>query len=262
MPKILKNTTLSDIELKRIGVTIPSSGQETIKVEEYGDLASVESIAEITPLINSGDIVVNDGTTDLDAETGIRFIEYADKVTIQKDDVDIEKYLKKINFEGDAIVTDNGDGKATVSIGETGQFTGKIIDFGFFSSGNTSNKWLAFTNGSTSTDTLPFIMPQDACLTGLTFSNQDDNVDIDIEIYKNGITDVDKVFTWEIRNKRTAWKTINPGGTCFLQGDRVHVYARKFDGGTGDQTAQDPVLEIFFLLTSNVISEGGTVNGV
>jgi hypothetical protein len=78
MAKILKNTTLSDIELIELGITIPASGQFTVEVTDYLFLGSEETLSEITSLINSGDIVVNDGTSDLSANDGIAYISYPD----------------------------------------------------------------------------------------------------------------------------------------------------------------------------------------
>jgi hypothetical protein len=78
MAKILKNTTLSDMELSELGKTIPASGQITIPVQEYILLASDDSIAECTAPITNGDIVVNDGTVDLSASDGLNYIRYPD----------------------------------------------------------------------------------------------------------------------------------------------------------------------------------------
>ena len=155
-------------------------------------------------------------------------------------------------------MADGGDGKATITIGETGQFTGKLIDFLFISSGNTSDKWLGIGNGSTASNTLPLIMPQECELTALTFSNQDDNVDMDIQVFINGSLH----YTWEMRNKRTAWKTDISGAGTIAQGARVSLFMKKFTGGTDDQTAQDPVVAVFFVYTDDNDGEGGTQNGV
>ena len=76
--KILRNTTLADIELLEIGLTIPASGQVEVNTESFLDLAADNSITELTPLINSGDIIVNDGTVDLSAADGLTYIAYPD----------------------------------------------------------------------------------------------------------------------------------------------------------------------------------------
>lgn len=62
MAKIVKNTTISDIELPDTGTTIPASGQLTLDPIEYYLYAAS---TDIIPHIDSGDIVINDGTADL-----------------------------------------------------------------------------------------------------------------------------------------------------------------------------------------------------
>jgi len=76
--KILKNTTVLDIVLKAVGVTVPASSQLTIDKTEYGLIATDDSILEITSFINSGDIVVNNGTKDLNAVDGLNFLRIPD----------------------------------------------------------------------------------------------------------------------------------------------------------------------------------------
>lgn len=137
---------------------------------------------------------------------------------------------------------------------------GKLIPFFFFSTGNVSNKFLNFTNGSTTTDTLPMVLPFGAQLVATTFSNQDNDVDTNVLIYRNGVLPGNLMYTRLIRNKRTAWKTnINVSG--FLQGDRVSVYLEKFTGGTGLSTAQNPVVLLLFAVNPAQLGEGGRQNG-
>ena len=178
---------------------------------------------------------------------------------VQQDDSDIVSDAEVVNFEGDVTVTDEGDGKVTVTVGETGQFKGKLIDFTFGSGGNASDKYMnTSSNGNVPSNEAPLIMPQDGVLVALTFINSDDNVDQDIEVYTNGIL----VFTWGIRNKRWAWKTDLSGMVTTLQGDRISIFSRKYSLGTGDPTVQNPILEVFFQLTSNYENEGGGQTGV
>ena len=176
---------------------------------------------------------------------------------VEKDDVEVVPDFEIINFEGDVSVIDEGDSKVTVTIGETGQFKGKVIDFTFGSTGNVSNKWLNVASSVPSNE-VPLIMPQDGNLLGITFANEDDDVDQDVEIYVNGVLK----FTWELRNKRWAWKTDINLGTPLLQGERVSVFMRRYNGGTGDPTSQNPIVEVFFNLTSNYANEGGGQTGV
>jgi len=90
MVKILKNTTLSDISLEILGITIPASGQFELNTEDYIEAANEESISELTTLINSGDIVINDGFVDLKPQEGIEqvsiftFRDYKDRFVINQ----------------------------------------------------------------------------------------------------------------------------------------------------------------------------------
>lgn len=116
--KILKNNTISDIVLKTVGYTILASDNYTIEVSEFRFWATPDVITEITPFINSGDITVNDGINDLSATDGIRYLKYPDRAYIQQDSVDVTRVNEVLNFEGEHVeVTDDGNGKATVTIG-------------------------------------------------------------------------------------------------------------------------------------------------
>lgn len=115
--KILKNTTVSPITLKKLGITVPALGQITVDRVEYPYLSSVDRLNEINPLITSGDIVINNGVIDLSVSEGIRFIEYADRLDTQKTGTSVTKTTKTIDFKtGPFDVVDSGDGKTTVSL--------------------------------------------------------------------------------------------------------------------------------------------------
>lgn len=73
---IIKNTTLSNISLKEIGRLIPSSSSITINIQDYLLLSAEESVTELTPYINSGDIVINDGNNDLTPSVALNWILY------------------------------------------------------------------------------------------------------------------------------------------------------------------------------------------
>lgn len=179
-----------------------------------------------------------------------RSIELDDNTVV--DDFDI------INFEGDVTVTNDGDQKGTVVIGETGQYTGKLLDLVYSNTGNAADKWMNLGNGTLGSNVLPLVMPQNGFLTGLTWINEDDNVDTNVQIYVNGVL----LYTWEVRNKRWGWTTNIGGFFNVLQGDRISVFLDRFSSGTGDDTPQDPQLEVFFVMTSNFTNEGGGQYGV
>jgi hypothetical protein len=79
MSKNLTNTTGSTIELAVIGLLINASSTIAINPEDYLLLASDESISEITPFINSGDITVSDEIgTITDTQVMIDYLKYPD----------------------------------------------------------------------------------------------------------------------------------------------------------------------------------------
>lgn len=76
MSKILKNTTAFNIELSTSGFLVPMLGQLILDTQDFLLIASEESIDELTPLINLGQIIVNDGNSDLPPALGIDYLRY------------------------------------------------------------------------------------------------------------------------------------------------------------------------------------------
>lgn len=149
MGKILKNVTASTIVLDRIGMEIPASSQYIIEEVEYLFWSNTDAVTELTPLINAGDLVLNDGIRDLPAAEALDFILYPDfapnqrflsepersnsmnskttqkaieeaRVDVEKDGVSIQVDTDIINFEGDnvTVTTDAPNRKVTVSISD------------------------------------------------------------------------------------------------------------------------------------------------
>lgn len=90
MSKILKNTTIADILVGDVGLTIPASSQITIQA--INDLLWADS-SDIVTNIGSGDVVVNDGTSDLTKAEGIKLIHglyRSDVITEIKADEDLK----------------------------------------------------------------------------------------------------------------------------------------------------------------------------
>ena len=71
MKKILKNESGSDINLITLGLTILNSSQVELIKQVYSLAASPLSMSQLTPLIESGDIVVNNGEEDLPIQAAI-----------------------------------------------------------------------------------------------------------------------------------------------------------------------------------------------
>ena len=227
LSKILKNTTGSDIELEVTGITVPASGQEEIRVEEYLEFAKDESVTEIDPYLSSGDLVLNDGTNDLDYDTAIRFLEYSDRLVIEKDDAVVDRYREALNFEGGVTVTSE-TGKTTVKVGgETGVLCA-LWQSTFGSGSSSSDYWMDNEYDNSISNKVFHIAPWKSQLVAVTFSNEDDGVDVTVKLYSAAEVDTNqprtKIFEWILSNCRVARKTTFTSPVIVEAGDKLGVF--------------------------------------
>ena len=174
MAKILKNTTLSDIELDFLGVTVPASGQLTIDPEDYLDLGTDDSTNEIDPFITSGDIVVNDGTNDLGITAGQNFIRFPDNAP----------NIRYDNTISGLISTDVKN-----AIDELAG-TVTVDEFAFFpiwaeenaGLGNNQREW-SFGNGATGD--IGIVLPVDAQLYAVSYNADNAGTNTEIAVVQN-----------------------------------------------------------------------------
>ena len=101
----------------------------------------------------------------------------------------------------------------------------------FFNKGVTSDKWLTADDHNNSPSNIaPFLMPFDGQLYALTFTNINDNTNIDIEIYADNVL----VATWEVRNANRALKTDlfspAPFPISWTAGQGIGVFAANVGG--------------------------------
>ena len=286
MSKIIKNTTENDVPIKLMGLTIPGSGVLVIEPAEYRMWVEAAVILEVVPLFSAGTLVMNDGNVDMSATDGLNYLLYPDFAKSQrfditalpggkqfterttqraieesfprilKDGVPVNSTAREIDFVGSSFqVTNPADNKIQVTQDIT-ILPGKIVDFAFINMGNTSNKWLEFASSSAASDTLPYVSPFDGSLIGLTYMNVRDDTSLDIEIYKNGAP----FYTWQIRNKRWAYKTnLTVPQPSLNQGDRISIFSKKV---AGDGTPSTPIIEMLFQVSSAPLGEGGGQTGV
>lgn len=205
--KRLKNNTPSD---KLILTRVVSPGQYYNL--DYKQWVEVLDNPDLLSEINSGDIVVNNGSIDiLDTTAAIKFLE---------------------KFQSDA---------ATV--------LGTTFDMTFGDQGSFRNEWVELGIIGSRSDSVPNVIPFDCKLISMIFTNNNSSVDLDVELYKNGTSN--NFFTWQIRNKKTAYKTNNLDSAVFAPGDTLSVYVR--DRGTN---ANNGFLRFTFQVTSEVLGEG------
>ena len=244
--KILKNTTMSVIILEQVGLTIPASSQIIIEPSDYLLLANEAIIGtEIETLIQSGDIVVNDGVTDLSADRGFDYIKAPDTAL-------------NIRFLGEpqrsnAFVSKNVQEAIEEARENYSGIVGRTFSAVFYNNGNTSNKWIYHVPTSEATDTLPYVGVWDMDIYGISFANKNTNINCDVEFYVNGITNPNLVYTLMVRNSRFYYKTqINPIFTM-LVGDGLSIYVKK----VGSSTPSSVEVDIFVRINSNNTAETG-----
>ena len=249
---ILKNTTISNIELDD-GFTIPASSQITIEPSQRHRLIDdIDDGGDIVALINSGDIVVNDGVDDLILANGfmlqraIDYIKYPDRAF-------------NVRFEAEP---ERNNGFVSKNVQEAIEESRSAIEGKtaalpiFLNNGLTNNKWLSLDGAMGASNDLPQPVSFDSKIISLTYVNTNNNSDIDIEFYKNGTAPGNLVYTWSLRNKRYAYKTNNLSGVLFVAGDRLSCFARQVQGGTG-VSARDVIVTIELQSTNSVVGEGG-----
>jgi len=246
MPKILKNTTLSPISMDIIGLP-PLQGGASVAIQEYdyGILFSNKCIIYITPYINTGDIVVNDGINDLSPVNGLNFIKYPDTALNARFLSDPERtngFVAK-NVQ-EAIEEARGSSIFTV--------VGNIHQLVYGNKGYSNNKWLKLYGDSKKpSNEAPGVVVWKSKLIGISFTNDSDGVNTDVEIHVSsqgdGSSPTSVVYTWGIINSRVCRKTDFSPDVIIEKGDKVGVYLK----GTGNNPTDPNVVMYFQILADN-----------
>lgn len=152
--------------------------------------------------------------------------------------------------DGEFLKWDNATGKF-VPTNNAGR-VGSINQSQFFGQGSVSNKWLALGASSKTSDKVPYVVTHDRDITGFTFSNDSNSFSTILEVYKNGISPGDMIFTTTITNKLTISKT-NITRIPISHGDRISVFLKN-----NGANPSDPVVTINYEVTAIVESEVST----
>jgi hypothetical protein len=241
MAKILKSTTGSDIDLDILAIIIAASGQGEINVEDYLVLGSDESITELTPLINSGDIVVNDGTTDLSASEGLAYVQYPDDEA-------------NIRFDNSTNDFDADEGQGAIEEARD-TLIHKTFTLTFWSSGIISGtEWLNYSNHGSTSNQAPAVVPFNCELFAISFSNQENGINFDLDIraadYNSGNSDTSRL-TFNNVEARTA-VTSSFTRPSFNAGDKIGIQISD-NGGFFDPNPNDPIVILYFRITDNTL---------
>jgi len=170
------------------------------------------------------------------------------EIEVQEDDVTISSVVKILNFEGVSVV-DDGGGKVTVTVIGAGEGQQAF----FFGQGNVGNKWLAVGSSAKTSDQIPYVVVDDGEISAFGWSNSKVVLDVDIEIYINGIGPGDLADAFTVLNKGTIAKSdITP--ISVSHGDRISVFMRK----NGQSTATDPSVGLFIKVLTSTSSEVST----
>lgn len=107
--RLVRNTTISDIFLDDVGVRIPVGVTYTIPPTDITQWTkSAETGGDANPFILNGDLVVNDGIQDLDAEVGLSYLQL-DPVNVRISGTDLATRVKVFDFVGATGATGPGE---------------------------------------------------------------------------------------------------------------------------------------------------------
>lgn len=253
--KILRNVSASDITVKN--VVIKAGESYTIPPRKYDIWAEDDAV---DPFVSSGDIVVNDGTSDLSIALGLKHLDKlssAQQIDVdltpfqnisvdddvqavlpelipsaQINDNNVSSQITNVDFTGNVSVTDEGNGDVTVNIG-TASTLGGIYSIFWSESGSAGNEYLE-TSGERVCNDTPHIIPFRSKVVAYTFSNRDNDGDTNVQIWSvpenSGNSPRTKKDEWSLVNVRTARKTNFPTDIIFEAGDKVVAYLE--DTGT------------------------------
>lgn len=235
---ILKNTTVSSQMWG--GLIIVAGGSYTI--QEVDRLRLLADSSFLTSLA-SGSAVINEDGVDLSPSVG-------------------KLALKLSAAEGRFRNLTNGftsqDIQSAIEEARNSSIGG-IFDTQFIRQSSASNTWLYWGDSGITSDDTPFVVPFNARLVGVTFSNNTNNRDTDIRVAVSKATQgstVDRNLTFQVRNNRTyAWSDFSGTDASFNvdKGDKVSVYL----ANAGD-IPNDVIVNLYFKIrteNSNTVTE-------
>lgn len=232
LTKRIKNNTGSTIEI--LGATIAPTEYYEIPYQHHIRWASY---SPLRALIQSQDIVVNDGTNDLTVDQGLVHIDTfpgdANKIggkPVSVASVTDAQLLKYSNSAGGWITVDED------TVGKPGD-PRYVVNYAY--QGGSSNQWLELFR-DISSDEVPFVIPTASTIKEISSSAKEygDNGDVHFRIYKNG--SLFYTYIMEYPNLAFSETGLN---LSLAANDKLSVYVRDKSSGRGE--VEYPFLSIF-----------------
>lgn len=127
---------------------------------------------------------------------------------------------------------------------------GKGFQLTYHENGSATNTWIEHEGANIPSDEAPGVVPWDARLVGITFTNDNRNVDTQIQIaisnFSTTNSNIDRAYKWQLTNVRSAVWTNETTGFTVNKGDRIGIYMADQGGN-----ASDVVVKLYFIVTNN-----------
>lgn len=188
---------------------------------------------EVIAAINDGYAVVGDGYDEFtDAELAKEYFQ-ASLMVIKKNQgaQTLSQATGILNFNTYTDAAFDGYGQASVitRTEDNPSLVGNSYTMAFARDSSVNDKWLGNINHTLYSNEAPAPALFKSKLIGMTYTNDIDNSDTDIQIYKvteaNGNSPKVLLYTWDLRDARTARNT-SVGSIEIEAGDKIAVFAK------------------------------------
>lgn len=234
----IENTTGTDILTRSGGQNVPAGNSLVIPEKLYSAYSEGANgdDADLVSDINSGDIVIAVNGVNLDNNTALRFLQTLDFGRVYSNGV-LETFSPSLNFSNKfTLSTESVSGIVDVDVNDNLELSIKGSLFQETYHANSTNQWLDRLGEEDFNET-PKVLPTDARLIAIDWSNERDGADVDIEFYvasRGSGSSNSLAYTWAIRGSRVA-SIYNENGLFTLNhGDKFAIFIRDRGGNALD----------------------------
>jgi hypothetical protein len=226
MIKTIKN--ISSITQQVFGIELNPGDVYTIPSARFLRLADDIRIQDkIYNLISSGAVAVGDGSVFFNISEGLDWAQRLSPYSsVALSGGSVVSDSESLDFRGNVAVEKSGK-VSIIRIGSESNI-GSIYSVRFSKNGSGNNKILDGNSDNIEGDGTPTIIPFTSKLVAFTFSNDNNSVDTDIQLWKsnrNQGTSTSAVTEFPLRNARTYIKNNIIGLPLFYAGDKIVLYA-------------------------------------